>query len=304
MGKLNKLLGIAMIIIGVIIFAFFIKKIGVSDFLEIIKNINFLWILIALFLWIIHLLLVVYRFKSFMGIKKELSYYHVFKTYLQGFLLNYASAIQGIGIGAKIVLFKAHDIPVSKTSSSLTLEIIYDLAFSALFSLVFILFFRKSFLSYFDSSIKSIVIILIVLAAIIFIYVLLKKKLTFLKEYFSHIKEHLIHKRNFTKATWLTIASWIIVLLVNFFVVMALGEIINPFIILGGLTIGMIIGMISFIPGGLGVREGVYGYVYSLSGVALNITLASAIVSRIISVGSVLLLLIIFEIVEKIKKLS
>ena len=72
-------------------------------------------------------------------IAPELSYIAVFEAVMAAFLLNYASMIQGLGIGAKIGLMKIHQVPVSRSMAGIASEITLDLLFTGCVAIAFVL---------------------------------------------------------------------------------------------------------------------------------------------------------------------
>lgn len=296
---LNKILGIFMIFVGIFILLFFINKIGFLEFLNNIEGIKLKYFLIAFVFAITSLLVVILRFNILLG-KTGIGFVKVGKLYMQGVLMNYGSAIQGLGIGAKVVLIKMNNISVSRGSSVVTLEVLYDIIFCFFVSILFVFFLGSDLLKFIGKFIgSSIIIILVCFVVVIIIFLIIRRKIEFLKNYQKEITLHFRDKRKVIYCTMLTCLSWFSLTFMNYFFILSLDGSINIFFVFGGLTLGLVLGVATLIPGGLGVREGVYSYVYQLSGLPFSIGLTASVISRVIILILVIFLLVIIEIFKQ-----
>src|SRR3989344_4402986 len=127
-GKLTLML------IGVIILALLIRKAGIAELLGIIRQMNPFYVIIALIPWLLTLVFGAYRLKHI--VDSKLSFFEIFRIYCYGYLLNYASPMQGFGAGAKIAMLKMKKVKFSKSSASISSELAYDILFTLIISAV------------------------------------------------------------------------------------------------------------------------------------------------------------------------
>jgi glycosyltransferase 2 family protein len=78
----------------------------------------------------------------------------------------------------------------------------------------------------------------------------------------------------------LVVADWASAVAALGFCFDALGSPIGPLVLLTGFSIGIVVGLVSMIPGGLGAQEGSMGAVYALLGVPLEQAVLAAILFR------------------------
>lgn len=80
----------------------------------------------------------------------------------------------------------------------------------------------------------------------------------------------------------LVMADWVCMVAVLGFCFDALGNPIEPAVLLIGFVVGIAVGLLSMIPGGLGVQEGSMAAVYALLGVPLGQAVLAAILFRVV----------------------
>jgi uncharacterized protein (TIRG00374 family) len=87
----------------------------------------------------------------------------------------------------------------------------------------------------------------------------------------------------------------------QFLLYRAAGIRINPLILMFAVSTAYLIGLMSLIPGGLGVKDAVNGYVCSLAGIDINTALSIAVITRFICLSSNSILLTMLVISRKVQ---
>lgn len=282
---------------GIVILALLIKKVGVNELLGIVRQMNPFYIVIALIPWLLTLVFGAYRLKHI--VDSDLSYFEIFRIYCYGYLLNYASPIQGFGAGAKIAMLKMKNIKFSKSSASISSELAYDILFTAMISFIFFVYH----LDFIVSQLRGVLNVkLFLLAAAIAVILLCAafyfRKNAFVREFFSHLRGTFRLKRVMYIAPY-TFFTWILPSIVIYLLFIAVNAKISLWIILGSISIGFILGLASFIPGGLGVRDAITAYIYSISGVPIGTTISVAIFNRIFTMATVLMVVFLIKVQER-----
>jgi uncharacterized membrane protein YbhN (UPF0104 family) len=282
-----------LMLIGLLIIGGLLKTIGLSNFINTIKDMNPYLILLSLIPWFLALLFGAYRLKTIL--KENISIKDSLKIYFSGFLLNYASFVQGFGAGAKVIMLKRRKIPISKSTASISAELLYDIFLSAIVAVIFSIYHfnfvieqtRNLFSSYYSFA------LILAIVALILLIIFLKKN-EHMKEYLKYLKTN-FNLKNMGTFLPITFLSWIMTSTAVFLFFRALGIDVSLWIILGGLTISFLLGLVSFIPGGLGVRDVIVSYIYSLAGISLETAISVALFSRVYGILSVSLFLIIIR---------
>jgi len=287
---LQKKIKFALLFLGIIILIFLIRKSGINVFLDIFTKLNWFYIIIAILLWIVVIILAAYRFHVI--VNSELIFRESYKIYIYGFLSNYASFFQGLGMGVKVGLLKMKKVSITKSMATVTSELFYDIILSFFIVIVFFLDYSVPIIAQIKKIFNYhffIYLIIIIPVAILIIW-LFKNK--YIKQYFYEVKER-FNLKYIKIVLPLTILIWLINSITVLLYFKALNINITPWIILGGLASAFLFGLVSFIPGGLGVREGISSYIYSLSGVPLETTIPVTVINRIFGIFTVIILVII-----------
>jgi len=300
---IKKTLRVILMIIGVLIIILLLKLIGISSAINTIKNMNPLLILVSLIPWGLAIFFSSYRLKK---IITNISFYNSLKIYLSGFLLNYASFIQGVGAGAKVFMLKKRKISITQSTAGISSELIYDVLLSIAATIIFSIY-HFNFIIDQLTKLPSYLIWIFICALVIFLITLLKIRTnTHIKNYFYHLKDNFKLKRIIILFP-ITLLSWAMTSLTILIFFKALNININIGLIFFGLTTSFLLGLISFIPGGLGVRDLSVSYIYSLAGVPLDTAVSVALFSRVYGILSVAIALIIlkpFQTVIKVNNLE
>lgn len=285
-----------LMLVGILILALLIKKVGVKELFDIISRMNPLYVLLALIPWILTLVFGAYRLKRI--VKAKISSYEMFKIFCYGYLLNYASPIQGFGAGAKIAMLKMKKVKISKSSASVSSEIGYDIIFALAIVIIFFIYHLNFLVEQLRKALNMDLIIAagIIFAVLLVIALSLRKK-EFVKEFFEHFSAS-FRLKNMKRLMPATLFMWVLPSLSVYLFFIAVGSPIPYWIVLGSICVGFIFGLASLIPGGLGIRDAITAYVYSLSGISLETTISIAIFNRFFTILTVLLIIIILKVYE------
>ncbi len=295
--RLRKRLSWIMIPIGIAILVFLIAKAGVSTIITTLARIGIGFIVLTLLSSVAARLLNAYRFK--MLIPKRLSFPEVLKIHLSGFLLNYGTSLQGAGTGAKILMLKGKRVGIARGSAVSLAEVAYDIIFNSLFALLFLIVAQQTQLLAMLPAVTPWVLLLLslFLAAAIAAALALRKSSSFVSRLVSTFMRSL-HARNAWPVLLLTVAKWATNALSTLFIFMGLGIDINYFLLVFASAAGFILGMVSFVPGGLGVRDGIRAAVFALAVPDIGLAISVALISRVLGILSGVLMLPVVELLH------
>ena len=291
----EKLVGVIGSLAGLTILYLLIREAGLKNILATFVNMDAKYLVLGLCFWVLNLLVATYRFKAFCEIK--LPFKKILDIYLYGVILNYASAIQGLGIGAKIGLLKLNQVKVPKSAASISLEIIFDIIFAGSVFIVFTLIYYDLIAAKFGSTNKFLVMGLVA-GILCIVGVMFLRKIDFFRHFLGHITEAFKMQRALSSFI-LTALIWLLGALLMYCVVLATGNQINFLIILYATSSAFILGLISFVPGGLGVRDAISAFVLNLAGLELNVSISISLITRILSLITVLVILMIGTVAKK-----
>lgn len=286
--------------VGLLILVLLIRKVGLNESIRIIKGMNPAYLIVALIPWVLTLVFGAYRLKRL--VKADIGFYEMFRIYCYGYLLNYASPIQGFGAGAKIAMLRMKKVKISKSSASVGSEIAYDLIFTAVIVLIF---FAYHFQFVYEQLKKVLNAELAVFGAAVIIAVLtavfLLRKRVFFREFFEHMFDS-FRIKDMLHLMPVTALLWILPSIVIYMFFIAAGSPISFWIVLGSISIGFIFGLATFVPGGLGVRDAITAYIYSVSGASINTTISIAIFNRVYTMATVLLIVVLIKVFDFCRK--
>jgi len=285
--KFDKFL--IVIIIAIIIYAVFLF---ISDFnlvYEKITNFKIIFVPVILSLVSISWLVTFYRWHLLL----KNSNIHVpiknnFIIYLASLSLSITPGQIGEVIKSEF-LKKQFKIPRSKTLPIIFIEKFYDLMGALIASIIGVWYFEGGL---------YLISIGIVLLALIFVLILSRNIFERVLSLICKIKFFSKYQKNFLesynvlgnslktkiglKSGILSVIFWIIQGMAVYFVLLGLGiNELNFIISTSANAISVLIGALSFMPGGLGVTEGSMGGLLSLQGIEFSFALIAAVIIRI-----------------------
>ncbi|KYC46322.1 MAG: Glycosyltransferase AglD [Candidatus Methanofastidiosum methylothiophilum] len=309
-------------IAGIVLIFVFIQFVGYNEFITLIKRANPLYLGLALIFQILNLFFESYKWKPILeSLKPNISIKNVFIATMIGIFFN--NVTPGARTGGEpmktFIISKEEDIsPIENVFATVTVDrIVESLPFFilAIFAVIYVNLFH---------TVKLSVIFLLLFILIIYISVLLVasyicfnknagekvvfKFLTLIGKVSKRIKKYedlalsmvenfhsqfqliLKSRNNLYKSILASVMMWICWILRTYFVFLALGKPLNPILVALVTTISLLMGLIPFLPGGLGIVEVTMSVLYASLKVGKNIALTATILDRIISFWFVLFL--------------
>lgn len=265
------------LIVGILALVYLSAQAGEAGFGEAVHELSLPLILGASAFWLCNLAIAAERFRKMMN--ADIGYFRALEIYLASFVLNYASMVQGVGVAARVGMMKDEGVEPHKVLAGASGETIFDLAFTSL-ALVAFLFFAKEF-EMMDDFAPLLRGTFIITTLLIVILLVLGRRGGFFGRYTDALKQTLSWismpmNMIFTAAIWLTGAATLML------VYKACGAAVHFEVALASLCIGFVAGFISLVPGGLGVRDFVWAYVISLTGVGFALAAAAALLNRVL----------------------
>jgi len=258
-----------------------------------IKNANFVYIFIAVIASSIGLFIRVLKWDVLLprrfGIKK------LFSVQLLGLTISNFTPGK-VGEPIKSVLLKmTHRLDVSESLPSVIWERVLDLVVLIFFSLVIIntisLETNFSYIGYFGVAAFVVLIVLVVLVMKYRSFGVRMLKITKRLPVLKRISEGFIDtfysvkikKSGILKGLLLTSLAWIIDGVSFYFAFLSIGIELNPLILVGILSLSVIIGVASFLPGGIGSTEIVMVLLFGAVGVGGSVAVSGILLSRLVT---------------------
>lgn len=273
--KNKKIIKFIKLLVTVSLLIFIFSKIDLNGFLGQLTNINYL-ILIPLFLYPISLLLSSVKWKIALGNKEEDVFWLSKIYWIAAFFNNFLPST----IGGDVYKFSAlkNKYSTKKILASILLD--RGTGVVAIFILLAIFFLRvKKFIDIPDVNVSMVFIstIFVILVLLLFYKKIIKNEKV--RKFIGLVKNS-VHK-----IVWLLLISipFIILGAVSMFVYFYMfGYVLNFFDVLVIYIIIQLIGMLPISINGLGVNEASYTFLFLLLGVPIEVSLAIAIVSRVV----------------------
>jgi uncharacterized membrane protein YbhN (UPF0104 family) len=277
-----QLLRYALLVVSVLILIYLVSQAGFRQIVLQLSSMHFGWLLLAFVFMAANFCFASLRYQCL--INTELSFRHVLEVILASFLLNYASMIQGLGLGAKVGMLKARAVPISHSSAGIWLEISLDVLASS----TIVMFFLGSALepklgSQLVFAVPLLFVVVASLAmAIVFYLPRVPEKL---KNFLDALKgvasvSRIARALAYTAGNWLTAGAGL------YFILRSLSpeSPIEFALSVIAMASGFLTGLVSMVPGGIGVRELTWSYVVSLGGYPLQIAGLAAVLYRVLTI--------------------
>jgi uncharacterized protein (TIRG00374 family) len=305
---------------GIVLIFIFIHFVGYEEFITLIRKSNPLYLTLALLFQILNLFFEAYKWKPILeSLKPNISIKNVFVATMIGiFFNNVTPGARTGGEPMKTFLISREEelSPIETVFATVTVDrIVESLPFFALavFSVMYVNLFY---------TVKWGIIVLLSLIIVAYIAVLLVasyicfnknagekvvfKVLTIVGKFSKRIKKYedlalsmvenfhsqfqliLKSRDNLYRSILASVIMWICWILRTYFVFLALGKPLNPVLVALVTTISLLMGLIPFLPGGLGIVEVTMSVLYAALKVGKNVALTATILDRILSFWFVL----------------
>jgi len=268
-----------LLIIAIGLLVYLIHRAGPKELLDIVLGLSPAWIAAALFFGLINLMLAALRYKSLAA--RELKYHQVFEVILASYLLNYASMVQGVGIGAKVGLMKGRRVPASRSLGGAGGEVVFDLLFTGLVAAVF-----AGYVGWSKSGMDDLSPVVLVAAAVVAVLfvagMMLFAKVSGFGARMVDVLKGAFSLSRLPINIALTAGIWIAAAAGYYCMIRSAGAAVPLLLPLAALSVGFVAGLISLVPGGLGVRDLTWAYVCSTAGISITITGTAALINRLL----------------------
>lgn len=305
---------------GITLTLIFIQFVGYNEFITLIKGANPIYLALALFFQLINLFFESYKWKPILeSLKPKVSMKNVFIATMIGIFFN--NITPGARTGGEpmktFYMSREEDItPIETVFATVTVDrIVESLPFFvlAIFSVIYVnLFFT---VRWSVVVILSFIIVAYIAVLLVATYVCFNKSagekvvfnfLTLLGKFSKRIKKYedlalsmvenfhgqfqliLKNRNNLYRSIGASLIMWISWILRTYFVFLALGKPLNPVFVVLVTTISLLMGLIPFLPGGIGIVEVTMSVLYAALKVGTNIAVTATILDRIISFWFVL----------------
>lgn len=302
-------------ITGLILILIFIHFVGYDEFINLLKNSNPIYLLIALVFQLLHLFFEAYKWKFILeSLKESVSIKNVFVATMVGiFFNNVTPGAKTGGEPMKTYLISREEniSPVESVFATVTVDrFVEALPFFvlAIFSILYINIFYG--VGWAITSVLSFVVIIYVFLLLIATYICFNKNagekfvfkiLRFVGRFSKRIAKYedlavsmvenfhqqfqiiIKSRKTLFKSIGASILVWTFWILRTYFVFLALGNPLNPMLVALVATITVLMGLIPLLPGGLGVMEITMTVLYSSLRVGTNVALTATILDRILS---------------------
>ncbi|HTQ98750.1 MAG TPA: lysylphosphatidylglycerol synthase domain-containing protein [Candidatus Acidoferrum sp.] len=284
-----KYLRPVMLLVALLVFIRLLVNLGARDSLEVVRGLSPWWVLATLVSIMLNFIFAARRYQVLVA--GDLPFLKVFETIMASFLLNYASMIQGLGIGAKVGMMKADGIAASRSIAGVITEIVFDLGFSVAMCAVFAVVadHPADIIGKLPSPGPVLLVGSVMLAVAVAAGVMFRQ---FLSDVLAHLKQ-INSRHNLGSVVMTTSGIWVVAGLGFYCMLNALegGSSASLFLCIFAITTGFITGLVSMVPGGIGIREITWAYIVSLSGVSIEVAGLIALIYRVLSIAVILLVL-------------
>lgn len=197
-----------------------------------------------------------------------------------------------LGIPTKAILLKKQGYSVKTSIASIALDTFFDIIFSVLI-LIFAAFYFPSIKIIDTLDVRIIIILLIIILSIA---IIIKNKKWYSK-FFKNIGK--MDNRTILELFAITSIAWILTSISYYFIIISTNENVDVLTVFIIFTLSVVIGIISPIAGGIGVREGMLTFLSATINIAPSKGLLIAIIHRVLSIVSLLFILMILKLNKK-----
>lgn len=298
--RMIKYLRPALLIAVILALVYLINRVGPKKMLNTFSSLSPEWMAASMLLWGMNIMFATWRYRSLAA--PELKYAEVLEVMMTGYLLNYVAMVQGAGVGAKIGLMKSHNVPASNSLAGAASEVILDLLFTGMIVVIF-----AGHVGWGHSEMEQInPMIWIVIGSAIVLCIAVMIPFAMFSDFGARMLEALriaFSKKRLPVNIFSTIAVWMTTAAGFYCMLRAAQGVVPPLIALAAMSVGFVAGLISLVPGGLGVRDLSWAYVCtSMTGIPMAITTPAAFSYRILGIIFVAIVLGIWTLFKMILK--
>ena len=294
---LFRLFRILLAFAAVALLVFLVAQVGFARILEHLSTLHLGWLSLAIGCMAVNISLAALRYQRL--INTNLSFLYFLEVILASFLLNYAAMVQGLGLGAKVGMLKTRQVPITRSSASIWLEICLDVLVCSILVAVFLA------IKFEPGSEKLLIVAVplgIVVAASVAVALLgrVPGRVAVVDQFVGALAE-VSSPRRLPVALIYTAGIWFSTSAGLYCMLNALqpGGPTDLGLSILAMTSGFLTGLVSLIPGGIGVRELTWSYVVSQGGYALELAGLAAILYRLFAIFLVALTLAVMSLARR-----
>ena len=288
-----KSLRYILLVAAVSLLIYVIAQVGFGQIVQYLSTIHRGWLLLTFVFMAVNIFFATLRFRCL--IMTNLSFVYFLKVFLASFLLNYAAMVQGLGLAAKLGMLKTQQVPISHSSASILLEICFDILVCS--CIIAVLLFIKIGAGLESSTVFAIPLIFVAAVGLSLVVVhrfpgrfeLADQFLTALREIGSVPRLSLT--LFYTIGIWVSTGAGLYCILNAF----QAGPSTDLGLSILAMTSGFLTGLVSLVPGGIGVRELTWSYIVSWGGYPLELAGLAAVFYRISAIFLVSVILAVMS---------
>ena len=284
-----QLLRYVLVAASLTVLFYLISQVGLKQVFLHLSKMHLGWLSATFTCMVLVLCFATLRYRCLIATK--LPFTALLEVILASFVLNYAAMVQGLGLGAKVAMLKTRQVPVSYSSAGIWLEICLDILVCSAIVVVLLL-------TMFESSTNSFVLVaipLIFIAAVSLVFFILHRnpgRFAIVDQFIAAFREvssvsRLSSALMYTIGIWMSGAGGFYCLLNA----LQSGVAADLGLSVLAITSGFLTGLVSMVPGGIGVRELTWSYVVSQGGYPLELAGLAAILNRLFSILTVSVML-------------
>ena len=118
--RVFQFLRYSLLAVSVSLLMYIIVRVGTDKIVSHLTNIHLGWTTLAMMCIAANFFFATLRYRLLLA--SDMNFKDLLEIVMASYLLNYASLIQGLGLGVKIGMLKARDIPISHSSAGIWLE--------------------------------------------------------------------------------------------------------------------------------------------------------------------------------------
>ena len=268
-------------LVGGALLVYLLHRAGWGSLWGLVSRVAFFPLLLACCVGLANLLLASFRFKGL--VDAPLGFASALEVYLTGYVFNYASVMPGLGSGVKTGLLWKRRVGLSRALAGVGGEVVLGAAFCMVVGISFLVTHpdlvdpRRGRAGWVVPVCAAAGFILIGLVWLVF-----RKQLRTRVQPMLDAAGYLWRAHVIWRGLVLTVISWSCTALTAWLLFLSLGDKLPFPDLFGGICLGYLGGLLSLIPAGLGVREGLWAYLFMQSGLGFSACMLVAVCVRVL----------------------
>ena len=291
----RKFIGKAVIfLVSILIIVLILSFADLKEVYANLRLITYFDILVALLIMTTSMLLRVFRWRLILSDEKKVSFVRITPVYFLG------QAIAGFTPGnigdpvRSVILKKTEGIPISNSIKSIMAERITDLLAVIFLSLYVLVFYLGGYIGGVKIGYGILLVLILTMMLLLFsrrcsffilnmlarLFRRNEKLSRFIDSFIESFCNSRMRKRTFLSAMVLALILWILDGMIFFYIFERLGMNLEAGFVISAFALSVIIGLITFLPGGIGSFEGSFLILLISAGVEKNTAIAGIFITR------------------------